>query len=174
MKKGKKILLLIVLGLTWFGLTAQTYKFGHLDVNQIFMAMPEFNNIQKILDEETSRLEMQFTIMREELQKLENEYTKNVATYTPQQIQAKEAEYMEMAEKVQNFFTNAQQTIQQRQYDLQMPVLQKLLKAVEAVGDEEGFLYIFQINSERDVVVYRSSKSVDIAPMVKKKLNINL
>jgi outer membrane protein len=108
--------------------------------------------------------------MREELQKLEDNYTRNLATLTAQQRQEKETEYTEMAEKVQNFYINAQQTLQQRQQELQMPVLEKLLKAVENVGEEEGFLYIFQINSERELTLYRSSKSIDVTPLVKKKI----
>jgi outer membrane protein len=169
MKTGK-ILLLLALALSCLSLSAQTLKFGHVDLNEVFMVMPEFKNIQKTLDDETSKLEMQFTVMREELQKLEDDYTKNLATLTTQQRQAKETEYTEMAEKVQNFYINAQQTLQQKQQELQMPVLEKLLKAIENVGEEEGFLYIFQINSERELTLYRSSKSIDVTPLIKKKL----
>ena len=168
----KKYLFSVVIIMSGFGLYAQTLKFGHLDVNQVFMAMPEFSVIQKTLDGETSKLEMQFTVMREELQKFELEYEKIAANLTQQQRLAKEKEYSEMAEKVQQFFTNAQQTLQQRQYDLQMPVMEKLLKAIESVGDEEGFLYIFQINSEVEVTLYRSSKSIDVEPFVRKKLGL--
>jgi len=170
--KVKKYLLMLLIVISGFGLSAQTLKFGHLDVNQVFMAMPEFNTIQKTIEDETSRLEMQFTNMREELQKFENEYEKIASNLTPQQRQDKEREYSEMAEKVQQFFTNAQQTLQQRQYELQMPVMDKMLKAIEEVGDEEGFLYIFQINSEYELTLYRSSKSIDVTPLIKKKLGV--
>jgi outer membrane protein len=171
MKTGK-ILVLLAFVLSGLGLSAQALKFGHVDLNEVFMAMPEFTNIQKTLDDETSKLEMQFTVMREELQKLEDDYMKNQATMTTQQRQAKETEYTEMAEKVQQFFINAQQTLQQRQQDLQMPVLEKLLKLVEKIGEEEGFMYIFQINAERELTLYRSSKSIDVTPMIKRKLGV--
>jgi outer membrane protein len=164
--------LLLAIAFSGYNLSAQTLKFGHVDLNQVFTAMPEFNNIQKTLEDETSKLEMQFTVMREELQKLEDDYTRNLANLTPQQRQAKETEYTEMAEKVQNFYISAQQTLQQKQYELQMPVLEKLLKAVETVGEEEGFLYIFQVNAERELTLYRSTKSIDVTPLVKKKLGV--
>ena len=172
MKKGKYLILLCTIAFSGFNLTAQQLKFGHVDLNQVFTAMPEFTKIQKTLEDETSKLEMQFTVMREELQKLEDDYTKNRDKLTTQQKQAKEKEYTEMAEKVQNFFTNAQQTLKQRQQELQTPVLDKLLKAVQIVGEDEGFLYIFQINSERELTLYRSPKSIDVTPLVKKKLGI--
>ena len=172
MKKGKYLLLLSIFAFAGLNLSAQTLKFGHVDLNEVFTAMPEFNKIQKTLEDETSKLEMQFTVMREELQKFEDDYTKNQNKLTTQQKQAKEKEYREMAEKVQNFFTNAQQTLKQRQQELQTPVLDKLLKAVQTVGEEEGFLYIFQINSERELALYRSPKSIDVTPLVKKKLGV--
>ena len=170
--KVKKYLLFLLMVISGYGLSAQTPKFGHLDVNQVFMAMPEFSTIQKILEDETSKLEMQFTVMREDLQKFEEDYEKIAANLTPEQRQAKAREYSEMEEKIQQFFTNAQQTLQQRQYELQMPVMDKMLKAIEAVGDEEGFLYIFQINSEIELTLYRSSKSVDVTSLIKSKLGI--
>ena len=46
------------------------------------------------------------------------------------------------------------------------------MKAVETVGDEEGFIYIFQINSQVEVTLYRSSQSVDVTPLVRKKLGL--
>ena len=101
MKIGKYLLLWVVITASALGLSAQTLKFGHIDVNQVFMSMPEFNSIQKTLDDETSRLEMQFTVMREELQKLEDDYTKSHDKLTPQQRQEKESEYSVMAERVQ-------------------------------------------------------------------------
>ena len=171
MKIIKQLLLLLMI-MSGIELSAQTLKFGHLDVNQVFMAMPEFEIIKKTLEDETSKLEMQFTIMREELQKFEDEYERTAANLTPQQRLSKEKEYSEMSEKVQQFFLNAQEKLQQRQHELQTPVMEKLLKAIETVGAEGEFLYIFQINNEIEITLYRSSQSIDVAPLVKKKLGL--
>jgi outer membrane protein len=164
------ILLFAVLPLAT--LSAQAPKFGHIDINQLFMVMPEYNTIQKTLDSETAKLESQFTDMREELQKLESDYAQNAASLSQQQRQAKEAEYMTMLEKVQAFFTESQQKLQQRQQELQQPVIEKLHKAVDDVGAEEGFLYIFQVTQEVSFTLYRSAQSIDVTPLVKKKLSI--
>jgi outer membrane protein len=75
-----------------------------------------------------------------------------------------------MQQRIQEFFVNAQQTLQQKQNELQVPVLESFRKAVEAVGEENGFLYIFEINS--GLTLFNSSQSVDVTPLVKAKLGI--
>ena len=171
-KSGKYFLVLMIFIVSGFGVNAKTLKFGHIDVNQVFMTMPEYHNIEKMLEEEVSKLEMQFTLMREELQKLEDDYVRNMSNLTPQERQNKEMEYVEMERKVQEFYLNAQTSMQQRSSELQMPVIEKLLKAIEEVGEEEGFLYIFQNSPEVRLTLYYSSQSIDVAPMVKKKLGL--
>ena len=170
-ESGKYLIILIFI-LSGFGLFAQTMKFGHIDVNQVFMTMPEYHNIQKTLDDEISKLELQFTVMREELQKLEDDFMRNMSTYTPLERQTKELEYTEMERKVQEFYLNAQTSMQQRSTELQTPVIERLLKAIEEIGDEEGFIYIFQNSPEVRLTLYYSSQSIDVAPLLMKKLGL--
>ena len=53
---------------------------------------------------------------------------------------------------------------------LQIPVLEKLKRTIEEVGAEQGYLYIFEVNS--GLTLFHSSKSEDVTPMVKTKLGI--
>ena len=173
MKIVKHLLLIFIVVLPFTGVFAQAPKFGHIDVNAVFMAMPEFSAIQKTLDDETARLESQFTVMKEDLTKMELEFEQTAANLTPEQQEQKRTEYFEMVEKVQAFVENSQQTLEQRYAELQQPVLNKLLKAVEDVGIEENMLYIFQVNIQQvSFALYYSSQSIDVAPFVKKKLGI--
>ena len=165
-------LLFLAVALLVFGsaLNAQTLKFGHVSLESIAAEMPEYKQIQTILDAETSKLENQFTTMREELTKIESDYQQKAATLTPAERQAKETELMEMQGKVQAFFENAQQTLQQKNQELQLPVMDKLNKAIDAVGAEGGFLYIFEIKA--GLALYHSSQSIDVTSLVKAKLGI--
>ena len=173
MKIIKHLLLIFMATLPFTGIFAQAPKFGHIDMNALFMVMPEYSAIQKTLDEETTRLESQLTVMREDLTKLEREFEQTAASLTPQQQEQKQTEYMEMLERVQTFFSNAQETLQQRQMELQQPVIEKLHKAIDDVGAEQGMLYIFQVNVQQaSFVLHYSSQSVDVTPFVKKKLGI--
>jgi len=165
-------LLFFAVALLFIGtaLIAQTPKFGHVNLESIAIEMADYKQIQTILDAETSKLENQFTTMREELSKIESDYKQKAATLTPTEREAKEKEMMEMQGKVQAFFENAQQTLQQKNQELQLPVLDKLNKAIDAVGAEGGFLYIFEIKA--GLTLYHSSQSIDVTSLVKAKLGI--
>lgn len=170
MRLGKLFIMAMAIVLTGSALKAQTLKFGHIDIEAVVMDMPEYKNIQTVLDAEAAKLENQFTTMREELGKLEKDYQQKAASFTPQQKEAKEKELMEMQQKVQAFFQNAQQSLQQKSQEMQVPVWDKVNKAIDAVGEEGGFMYIFEVKS--GFTLYHSIQSVDITPLVKTKLGI--
>jgi outer membrane protein len=170
MRVVKLLFLAIFMVLAASALQAQAPKFGHVSMEAVALEMPEYKQIQTVLDAETSRLESQFTTMKEELGRLEQEYQQKAATLTQEERKAKETELMEMQGKVQAFFENAQKTLQQKNQEMQVPVLDKLKKAIDAVGVEGGFLYIFEVKS--GLTLYHSSQSVDITPLVKAKLGI--
>lgn len=171
MRLNKLFIFGVLLMVSAATLTAQTPKFGHVDVESVLMEMPEYKNIQTVLEQETGKLEDQFTTMREELGKLETNYQQTAQSLTDTERQTKESELMAMQQKVQTFYSNAQQSLQQKNQELQMPVLEKLMKAIQTVGDEGEFLYIFEVKS--GLTLYQSSQSVDVAPLVKTKLGIN-
>ncbi len=165
---------LILSGFLTFMLTAassaQDLKFGHVSVADIVLLMPEYKNISTVMEAETKKLEAQLTSMREELQNIELEYENNYESYTPQQRQAKEGDYAAMQQRVQEFYAGAQQSLQAKQQELQIPVLEKLRDAIEVVGEEKGFMYVFEVNS--GLTLFQSDKSVDITPLVKAKLGL--
>ena len=50
------------------------------------------------------------------------------------------------------------------------PIQEKILTAIKAVGDENGFTYIFDLTSPS--IVYTGKDAVDVTPLVKQKLNL--
>jgi hypothetical protein len=52
------------------------------------------------------------------------------------------------------------------------PVSDKLNKAVKAVDQEGGFVYIFDISSNAGLVYWSLDKCVDVTPLVRTKLNL--
>ena len=170
MRIRKLVFLAIAMALTGSALKAQTLKFGHIDVEAILTEMPEYKNIQTVLEAETTKLEGQFTTMKEELGKLETDYQQKASTLSAEERAAKEKELTEMQQKVQAFFQNAQKSLQEKNQEMQTPVWEKLNNAIDEVGVEEGFIYIFEVKS--GLTLYYSTKSIDIAQMVKTKLGI--
>ncbi|WP_240509580.1 OmpH family outer membrane protein [Geofilum rhodophaeum] len=164
------ILIAALLGLVFSSAAAQAPKFGHVNVADVVLLMPEYKNISVEMETETTRLEGQLTVMQEELQKLELEFEENFEAYSAEQKEAKQQEYAAMQQRIQEFYAGAQQGLQEKQQALQVPVLEKLRATIQEVGEEQGFLYIFEMNS--GLTLFHSEKSEDITPLVKAKLGL--
>ncbi|MBR8536506.1 OmpH family outer membrane protein [Carboxylicivirga sediminis] len=148
----------------------QPMKFGHINSAEILQAMPELKAIEEQMEAEFEQKESQLMTMQQDLQTKQQSYQQDVESLSAAERQAREQELMELNQKVQNFYLLSQQQIQAKQNELQAPVIQKLQAAIQEVGDEEGFLYIFEMTSR--VPVFASDKSIDVGALVKAKLGI--
>ena len=148
----------------------QTMKFGHINSGEILQLMPELKQVKTQMDAEYTEKEAQLKVLQEDLQGKQQAYQQVAQDLSPAERTAKEQEIMEMNQKVQNYYVLSQQQMQAKQNELQAPIVQKLKAAIQEVGDEEGFLYIFELSSR--VPVYNSEQSIDIGSMVKVKLGI--
>jgi len=169
MKKLYPLLLFLVLCST-VTFAQQTMKFGHVNSAELMSAMPDLKAVETQLETEFKAKENQLTAIQEELKSKQTEYQQNAQAMTPEQRAAKEQELGELGQKAQNYYLLAQQQLKAKENELKAPIIQKLKAAIQEVGDEEGFLYIFELSS--GMPLYHSEKSVDVAPLVKAKLGI--
>ncbi len=160
--------LLLFVGVVVYG--QQPMKFGHINTQEVLNSLPELKVIQAQLETEYKEKENQLATMQADLKTQQDEYVKVAQTMTPQARAEKEKGLQEMGQKVQNYYLLAQQQLQAREQELKMPIAQKVQAAIQEVGDENGFLYIFETAS--NMPLYRSEKSVDVASMVKVKMGI--
>jgi len=147
-------------------------KLGHIDSQKLIMAMPESDSAQKKLQ----NVEQEFQATLEELQvefnrKFKN-YQDNYTTMTELIRSTKESELNELSERIQNFQTQAQQDFERQRVELFRPIQEKAKKAVDAVAEENGFTYIFDIGPGVGAIVYASTDTEDILPLVKAKLGL--
>lgn len=147
-------------------------KLGHIDSQKLIMAMPESDSAQKKLQ----KVEQEFQATLEELQvefnrKFKN-YQDNYTTMTELIRSTKESELNELSERIQNFQTQAQQDFERQRVELFRPIQEKAKKAVDAVAEENGFTYIFDIGPGVGAIVYASPDTEDILPLVKAKLGL--
>lgn len=150
---------------------AQELKFAHIDTQALIASLPEQQAAQAALQEEAKKLEEQLGAMNTELQQKYEEYMTNRETM-PDLIKAtKEKELQDADDRIKNFQQVAQQSLSQKEQQLIMPIIEKVQKALNEVGAENGFVYIFDISSQ--VVLYHSEQSIDAAPLVKAKLGLN-
>ncbi|MGQ1785390.1 MULTISPECIES: OmpH family outer membrane protein [unclassified Saccharicrinis] len=171
-----KLIKQLFVGLALIGSTmvsAQSnLKFGHVNTQAILSAMPELKTIDEQLKGQYETLEAQLTTMQEDLKKLQTDYlTKMQAgNMSPDERNIIETELQESNLKVQNFFQTSQQTLQQKEQELKKPIFDKVSNAIQEVGAENGFLYIFE--EVGGLAVYKSEKSIDVSNLVKAKLGI--
>ncbi len=166
-----KVFLIGMFAMTLTSLSAQTsLKFGHVNSQALLAQMPEMKTVDEQLQAEYSQLEKQLTDMQEALKTLQTEYVSKVNTMSPEERAGMEQQLQEGNQKVQVFYQQSQQSLQQKEQELKMPIYNKLTAAIEEVGAENGFLYIFE--EAVGVAIYKSEKSVDVSGLVKAKLGI--
>ncbi|WP_439181628.1 OmpH family outer membrane protein [Carboxylicivirga taeanensis] len=149
---------------------AQDLKFGHINIQELVMQLPDKVAADKSLQAEATKLQEQLQVMQQDLQKKYNDYMTQRDSL-PDLIRAtKEKEIQDYEQRMQQYSQMAQQTIGQKEQQLLQPIITKVQKAIDEVGQEQGLVYIFDISSQ--VVVYHSNKSIDCAPLVKAKLGV--
>jgi len=165
MRKIAVIVLLVTLSLATI---AQKTKFGHINQDSIFDAMPEKAQITKALEEYGRTLENQMLELQKEYETKITEYQANMNTWSPAIKEIKEEEIYSMQQRIQNFQQKAQRDIVAKENELLEPIYDKIEKAIKLVGEEKNLIYVF--NSA--ALLYISSESVDITKDVKIKLGI--
>ncbi len=153
-----------------FSVQAQELKFGHINSQELLKAMPENDSAQAQLQRYAQQLQ-------DQMDALQVEYNRKLQDYQAQQGQltdlirkTKEQELIDMQKNIQNFQAEAQQDMQKKQQELLQPIIDKANNAIKEVARENGFIYIFDVAG--GMILYYSEKSVDILPLVKKKLGI--
>ncbi|SMO60661.1 periplasmic chaperone for outer membrane proteins Skp [Saccharicrinis carchari] len=166
----KSIKLLFVVVAVVFSSSAfgQELKFGHVNIQKLVTELPDKVAADKKLQNEAQKLEQNLKVMNEELDAKYTDYMQKRDTL-PELIRAtKEKEIQEISERLKNFQMLAQQNLQQQEQQLLQPIIEKIQKAIDEVGAENGFIYIFDISSR--VVIYHSEQSTDVEDLVKAKL----
>ena len=147
---------------------SKALKFGHINSQELIQKMPEMDAaISKLEELQTSNNE-RLKLMQGELQSQANAFQKVRATLPEADRVKREKELEQMTQNIQSFYQTAQEDMQKKQQELTQPVIDKARKAVEDVGSEQGFMYIFDVS--KGEVLYMGSQSVDVLPLVLKKL----
>ena len=146
----KKIIITIMLALP---MLASAQKFGHINTQELFTQMPEVAQVKLKMDTIQGQYEAQLA---------------QAATMADAVKQIREQELQEMQQRIQLFYQTAEQDIQKKQQELLAPIHEKMAKAIKAVGEREGYTYIF----DSQAMVHVGNDAIDATPAVKKELGI--
>lgn len=166
----KKLLIVAFVAGTSFCMSAQ--KFGTINRGEIMQQMTEFAEAQSQLKTISEKYENEVKKLQEEFTKKQQEYEatdKDAAT--PQAVKERHAqELQDQYQKIQQFLQTADNDLQTQQQRLISPVVDKLNQAIQTVGQEGEFTFIYDLSVQS--VIYSGAGTQDIAPLVKAKLGI--
>lgn len=171
MKNTVKLLALVAFIFVAFAASAQTakpIKLGHLDVQKLMSIMPESKKADETLQAKQTEIQNELKSMTETYQKLFQDYQANAKTYNDLVRANKEQEIQTLGERIQSFRELADQQLQETYQKLMGEIMEKIQKAAQEVGKENGFTYIFTQNA----LLFAADNSEDVLPLVKKKLGI--
>ena len=166
----KKLIIAVLCCLPMSLMAQTTFKFGTVNSAEIIAAMPERAAAEQQLQDLSKKYEDEFVKVQEEFQ---NKYKELQALgdTVPETIRMRRLqEVQESQQRIESFRTMAQEDIAKKQEELFIPIQQKLMDAIKAVGEEGKFTYIFDLTYP--VVLYQGVGNEDITPLVKAKLGI--
>lgn len=165
----KKIALVLLCALP-FSLMAQEVKLGHVNSQEILSLMPERVTIEKTVNDLQTQWEKELAKMREEYYAKIKEFQDKQASMPESIKKARQSEIAEIEQRITTFNQTASSDLQKKQQELFTPVIEKVKAAINEVGSENGYLYIFDLSTQS--IIYQSPKSNDLTPLVKKKLGL--
>ena len=167
MRKLVKLLFAVVLTMgVSCGVNAQSVKVGHVDSASIMEIMPERVKVEQDLQAYAAELQA----MGAEYQNKIQDYQANQASMSNLIRQSKEKEIVDLETRISEFQSSADMALQNKQMELISPLIEKVQNAVNAVGKEKGFTYIF--DKAAGAVVYIGDNAIDITADVKTKLGL--
>ena len=147
--------------------TAFSQKYGHVNTQEIFTAMPGADSIQTKLKAFETELTDIYTSMVSEFQTKKEKFDQEAGTMSSTVRQYREKELVDLQQRIMEFQEGVQADMQDKQLELMQPFQDKILKAIEDVAKENGYAYIF----DTQVLLY-SEGGDDVSALVKKKLGI--
>ena len=164
----KKIALLLMLVLP---MSVFAQKFGHIKTQEILTVMPEYTKAQTDIQTMQKQYE-------DEMKRLQDEINKKFAAYQQEQAnlpkniqERRQKELQELNERGMQMGQDAQQQLQQSWLQMLEPIAKKIDDAIKAVGQEGGYVYIFDLNATQ-IPFINETYSTDVTSAVKAKLGL--
>jgi len=164
----KRTVIFLLCALPMFAMAQD--KFGNINTEEVLMAMPEIAGVQQSLSDLTAEYENMLLQMREEYFTKIRDFQEGQATMPGSIREMRQSEIVDLEQRIHAFTQTAQEDLRRKQMELMAPVVERLRNAIEAVGTENGFTYIFDLVTES--IVFQSPTANNVTPLVKAKLGI--
>lgn len=153
--------------------SAQTLKFGHINMQEVMFLMDEMDSARVEMERFNIDMQNTYNAMVDELNTKYRTYQEMQANWTPSVLAAKQQEIQDIQARLQQYEQNAQMDMNNLQQQLMTPIMAKANEAVQKVGKANGLIYVFDISTGA-VPYFDPAQSMDITVEVKTELNIPL
>jgi outer membrane protein len=166
MKQFKTLIIAIVL---FFGAqfaSAQT-KVGHIDVSALMTTMPAMKTAEAQLTKLREGYDSEYKKLVAEYQTKAAQYQKEAETAGDLLNQTRSQEMQDMGTRIQKYQDDASKSLQDKQIELQKPITEKALAAIQKVARAKGVQYVLDSTVGSGVLL---ADGMDLLADVKKEL----
>lgn len=169
MKKGFIVVMVALLAFGGNVMAQKNIKLGHINSNDLMEIMPGRDTAMAQLQKDVEDAQAELDAMGKEYETKVNEYMAKRDQLSELIRKTKESDLQAMSARIEEFRSNAKGLLEKRQEELLKPIVDRARAAIEEVGKENGYTYIFDAGV--GAILY-SQDSDDIMPLVKKKLGL--
>lgn len=162
----KKLIILLFVAAP-LGAFAQE-KIAYVNSQELFSLMPEIGGVE-------SQLATKQADIRKNLEAMDAEYNKKIQEFQDSKEEATESvlldrqkQIQQIQERFQTYSENSRKELEDLQSKLITPIQEKLRKAIQDVGAEQGYTYIV----ESGVLLYTGTNAINADKFVKAKVGI--
>ena len=164
----KKIFLLLMLVLP---MSVFAQKFGHIKSQEILLAMPEYTKAQTDIQTMQKQYEDDMKRVQEEFQKKFTAFQEEQANLPKNILERRQNELQQLQERGMQMGQDAQRELEKAWMEMLEPIAKKNDDAIKAVGQEGGYVYIFDLNATQ-IPFVNETLSTDVTSAVKAKLGL--
>ncbi len=165
----KNLILLSIVVLGFFNLSAQKFKYGYINAEKVLQEMPEISTANKKLEAYIKPINDYINSKNEEYKIKLEEFNKTKNNLSEFLKKEKERELNKLQNDLRQFQLNAQKEIGQKKNELYQKAIVKLKIAIAKVAKENGYRFI--IDNSNGQLLY-SEEQDNVETLVKKELGI--
>ena len=146
-------------------------KFGHIKTQEILVAMPDYIKAQTDIQTMQKQYEDEMKRAQEEFNKKFTAYQEEQANLPKNIQERRQKELQELSQKGMQMQQDAQLELERSWMTMLEPIAKKIEDAIKAVGQDGGYVYIFDLNATQ-IPFVNETLSTDVTGAVKAKLGI--
>ncbi|MFN8344718.1 MAG: OmpH family outer membrane protein [Spirosomataceae bacterium] len=153
-----------------------TTKIGWTNVDYVMTLLPDYKKIENELSIQQQQIEKAMQDKSKEFEDKYKAYQANASKWSEIIRADKEKELNRLQTDFQDFQRTSQESLQKKQQQLLQPVMVKIQGAIDAVGKENGYTYIFNMDAGANttpIILYAGSEDLNVSNLILKKLGVD-